>query len=107
MQSVQHHIKQVQEKLNAEIIAEYSEDNRKVTLTHITAAGQLVQSECLKEKHAVMLLENLLYTNKHKVKRVNADISLYLHDKLKQKCLDKQITMREALEDMIRNYLKD
>jgi hypothetical protein len=53
-----------------------------------------------------MYLENLLNNSKKVVKRLNANISEYLHDSFRVKCQEKKLDMQEVLEEMIRDYIK-
>lgn len=53
-----------------------------------------------------MYLENLLNSSKKTVKRLNANISEYLHDSFRVKCQENKLDMQEVLEKMIREYIK-
>ncbi len=53
-----------------------------------------------------MYLENLLNSSKKVVKRLNANISEYLHDSFRVKCQEKKLDMQEVLEEMICDYIK-
>jgi hypothetical protein len=53
-----------------------------------------------------MYLENLLNSSKKVVKRLNANISEYLHDSFRVKCQENKLDMQEVLEEMIRDYIK-
>lgn len=107
MPDINTYIEKIREKLDVKITASYSANHENLILIHHTKEGLEVRSHTMNEAEALIVLENSLNKHKRKVKRLNVDISLYLHNQLKDLCLQKEINMKDAVEDMIRNYLKD
>lgn len=85
----------ITKKNNSYIVSKFDEELDKWNILQIL--DNRVQTE--------YFLENLLKASKKKVKRLNANISYYLHDLFRQKCLDEKVDMQEVLEDMISNYV--
>ncbi|GEM_PF-3653733 len=78
------------------IISEFDEETNKWNILQML--NSRIQTE--------MYLENILNSSKKVVKRLNANISEYLHDSFRIKCQDNRLDMQEVLEEMIRNYVK-
>jgi len=82
-------------KNSSYIISELDEEKNKWNVQQIL--DNRIQTE--------MYLENLLNSSKKVVKRLNANVSEYLHDSFRTKCQERGVDMQSALEEMIRDYI--